>query len=201
MKLRSKLIATTLVATGLVSSVAHAALHERYIPGEGVLIYDDISDVTWGGRIANPNSWQNALDFAALSTTAGFSTWRLPTINELGTLYNSLLNQPNYGTSLGDPIHANTSAFGTVWSSVESVGNPDEVWIFHMGDPFVYHSLFGITYYPGNAYTVNKSGLSGVGLSVLIVMSGDVVAVPEAETYALMLAGLALIGWRARRRG
>jgi hypothetical protein len=35
----------------------------------------------------------------------------------------------------------------------------------------------------------------------LAVSPGDVGAVPEAETYALMLAGLGLIGWRARRRG
>lgn len=35
------------------------------------------------------------------------------------------------------------------------------------------------------------------------VSSGDIgiSAVPEAQTYAPMLAGLGLIGWRARRRG
>ncbi|MBT9538504.1 PEP-CTERM sorting domain-containing protein [Thiobacillus sp.] len=35
----------------------------------------------------------------------------------------------------------------------------------------------------------------------LAISPGDVAAVPEAETYALMLAGLGLVGWRARRRG
>ena len=39
------------------------------------------------------------------------------------------------------------------------------------------------------------------GLYALAVSPGDIAAVPEAETYALMLAGLGLIGWRARRRG
>jgi len=38
-------------------------------------------------------------------------------------------------------------------------------------------------------------------LYALAVSPGDVAAVPEAQTYALMLAGLGLIGWRARRRG
>lgn len=33
------------------------------------------------------------------------------------------------------------------------------------------------------------------------VSPGDVAAVPEVQTYALMLAGLGLIVWRARRRG
>lgn len=36
---------------------------------------------------------------------------------------------------------------------------------------------------------------------VWAVSPGDVGAVPEARTYALMLAGLGLVGWRARRRG
>ncbi len=35
----------------------------------------------------------------------------------------------------------------------------------------------------------------------LAVRPGDVAAVPEAATYALMLAGLGLVGWRVRRRG
>lgn len=35
----------------------------------------------------------------------------------------------------------------------------------------------------------------------LAVSPGDIAAVPEAQTYALMLAGLGLVGWRARRRG
>lgn len=41
----------------------------------------------------------------------------------------------------------------------------------------------------------------GMEYYALAIRSGDVVAVPEAQTYALMLAGLGLIGWRARRRG
>jgi hypothetical protein len=35
----------------------------------------------------------------------------------------------------------------------------------------------------------------------MAVSAGDIAAVPEAETYALMLAGLGLIGWRVGRRG
>ena len=55
-------------------------------------------------------------------------------------------------------------------------------------------------------YFLTDLGFQGYGgqsneFYALAVRPGDVAAVPEAETYALMLAGLGLIGWRARRRG
>ncbi len=34
-----------------------------------------------------------------------------------------------------------------------------------------------------------------------LITTGLIATVPEAQTDALMLAGLGLIGWRARRRG
>jgi len=40
----------------------------------------------------------------------------------------------------------------------------------------------------------------GNGFYALAVSPGDVAAVPEAQTYALMLAGLGLVGMAARRR-
>jgi hypothetical protein len=50
-------------------------------------------------------------------------------------------------------------------------------------------------------YGFQGAGVEGNGFYALAVSPGDVAAVPEAETYALMLAGLGLIGWRAKRRG
>lgn len=61
------------------------------------------------------------------------------------------------------------------------------------------------------SHTVNITGFQGLDSNGSIVALNGVTgsdgfaypltAVPEAETYALMLAGLGLIGWRARRRG
>jgi hypothetical protein len=61
------------------------------------------------------------------------------------------------------------------------------------------------------SHTVNINGFQGLDSNGSIVALNGVTgsdgfaypltAVPEAETYALMLAGLGLIGWRARRRG
>ncbi|MEW5967371.1 MAG: PEP-CTERM sorting domain-containing protein [Pseudomonadota bacterium] len=38
------------------------------------------------------------------------------------------------------------------------------------------------------------------GAEIVYVVSGQIVAVPEPEAYAMMLAGLGLVGWAARRR-
>ena len=70
------------------------------------------------------------------------------------------------------------------WSATEyAPPSTDFAWSFAMGDGWQF------------------AGYKGYGYSALAVSPGDVAAVPEAETYALMLAGLGLVGWRARRRG
>ena len=72
---------------------------------------------------------------------------------------------------------------GPLFSRIPN-SNPTDVWNFYMYNG--YQTFGGISFEPNFAWAVRD---------------GDVAAVPEAETYALMLAGLGLIGWRARRRG
>lgn len=58
----------------------------------------------------------------------------------------------------------------------------------------------------GQAYTVRVFGNSlstlpgTVGKATVLVMNGNVVAVPEPESYAMFLAGLGIMGLVARRR-
>jgi autotransporter-associated beta strand protein len=66
------------------------------------------------------------------------------------------------------------------------------------------YTLVSTDDYLGRFSSVNFSGLSST-LTASLVYSADgvqlnVTAVPEPETYALMLAGLALVGWLKRRR-
>jgi hypothetical protein len=51
------------------------------------------------------------------------------------------------------------------------------------------------------AWAVRSGDVVAIPEPAWAVGSGDVFAIPEPETYALMLAGLGLVGWLARRRG
>jgi hypothetical protein len=68
------------------------------------------------------------------------------------------------------------------WSGTEQAPGPTSSWIFDADG------------YQNGADHYNR-------FYALAVRPGDVAAVPEAQTYALMLAGLGLVGWRMRRRG
>jgi hypothetical protein len=90
--------------------------------------------------------------------------------------------QPGWGLT-------NTGAFqnlqsGAYWSGLEYPPGPYNVWDFS--------TLYGSQGYGGNARS----------LYALAVRPGDVLvsAIPEPETYALMLAGLAVVGFVALRR-
>jgi len=183
MKLRITLIATTLAATGLVSGTAQAAFYQR-VGG----LYDDVLDVTWGG-VWGYTSWQLATDTAANDTSGGSTTWRLPTISELTSLYNEptmgfpYLNLANFGN-------------GLFWSSEEEV-----YFVMGQSSECDYQTSLciiesGKSYKSGGSYPYNI-GDYGV---VVEVMSGDIAPVPEPEAWGLMLSGLALVGAAAKRR-
>jgi hypothetical protein len=71
-----------------------------------------------------------------------------------------------------------------------------------------YPDLLSIDFNQGFGYAgfvVGRYSEAAGGVDMAYISFGidsvTVAAVPEPETYALMLAGLGLIGWRARRRG
>jgi len=191
-----------------------------------VYLYDTTLDVTWL-RNANVNggmSWGTANTWASnLVTGSGantFSDWRLPTMTDTGTLgcnysyggtdcgynpstatsemaslfFNTLGNksyvntsgspQAGYGlTNAGSFQNMQSSAY---WLGTEYAPNTDDAWYFYTG--------IG---QQGPGYKLNQ-------FYALAVRSGDVgvvvSSVPEPETYAMMLAGLAMVGALSRRR-
>ncbi|MHB1083301.1 MAG: PEP-CTERM sorting domain-containing protein [Thiobacillus sp.] len=178
--------------------------------------YDTDGLMTW----AAADTWA-----AQLSFTDGvnvYDDWRLPTITDTGT---SGCNYANSGTDCGynvDPASSemahlyftelgNLSYYTTTGAVIGYAGgsNPNST-LDNVG-PFTnfqsYHYWSGTEYAPNTFYAwyfYTGSGYQSYGhgsFYALAVRPGDVAAVPEAETYALMLAGLGLIGWRARRRG
>lgn len=124
------------------------------------------------------------------------------TANEMAYLYYQDLHNPGRYNTTGTLSGCYISASNTC---LDNTG------------PFV--NLMAFAYWTDKEYTPNTTRAlyfgtldgsqdsygktSGNGLYALAVRDGDVSVspVPEAEAYALMLVGLGLVGWIARRRG
>lgn len=188
--------------------------------------YDADGKMTW----AAANAWAAQLSFFNPLTNETIDDWRLPTTTDTGTAgcdwafggtdcgYN--VNPASsemahlYFVELGNLSRYTTT--GTNSGAYEGGANPtstlDNVGPFTDFQPLGYWSG---TEYAGTEFGPFPSVAWGFGtydgsqgyddgaesFYALAVRPGDVAAVPEAQTYALMMAGLGLIGWRARRRG
>lgn len=165
--------------------------------------YDAVNNITydnWRLPAAGPVNGISFIPFASFDGSTDFSYNITSPHNEMAHLYYVTLGNPgNYtptGTYIGcadDSNHTcfdNTGPFvnfadGGFWSGTEY--QPDiQSWTF----VFRYGSTFA---------ALETTQLSAVAVSPGDV--GNVAAVPEAETYALLLAGLGLVGFVARRRG
>jgi len=237
MTIRTTLIASSLLAAGLISGAAQAALVDR----GGGLIYDTDLNITWladanyaqtsGYDLDGKMTWSQATNWAAdLSyfdsvRNVTYTDWRLPTTTDTGT---AGCDYANSGTDCGvnvDPAssemaHLHFTELGNLssatatgdWSeAVEGGTNPtstlDNVGPFTNFQSYYYWSEERYDGVGGYAWSFDTYGGYQDGFDnansfyALAVRPGDVAAVPEVQTYALMLAGLGLIGWRARRRG
>lgn len=186
-----------------------------------VYLYDTTLNVTWL-RDANDNglmNWATATSWAAdLSTGSGADTiddWRLPTMaanpstifsydgstayghnvpassSEMASLFfNTLGNKSYYNTSGAAQAGyglTNTGSFQNLqshayWLATEYAPGHFDAWDFN-------------TKYGGQFFN-HKS----IALYALAVRTGDVSPAPEPETYAMLLAGLGLMGAVTRRR-
>ena len=135
--------------------------------------YDGSTDWSW--NITSPNSEMAYMYYINLGLKSYFDA--------SGDV------QPDWGV-LGNGTPGGQADVGLVknlqnyqyWSGIDSAQDSSQAWVF-----------------------VPQGGGQGVnykfyGFYAWAVRPGDVMAVPEPETYALMLAGLSLLGFTARRR-
>jgi len=221
---KTRMVALWLIA-GLALSLsggANAVIMESRLGGQAV--YDTDRNITWladanlaasntfgvGGiredgvmNWATANSWIGAMNTA---NYLGYHDWRLPdtpqpdatcgsqgsgygcTGSELGHLFYEALSG-SAGTSITSGHNANYLLFqniqasaGYYWSGTEYAPNTLNAWYFRFSD--------------GDQGNLDKVGI----VYAWAVRDGDVAAVPEPETYAMMLAGLGLVGAAVRRR-
>jgi hypothetical protein len=197
----------------LYASVSYAALEDR----GGGLIYDTDRNITWlqdanyamtsgydsDGRMnwQNANALVNNLIVHDSIRNVDYSDWRLPS-GESGCSYMWDCNYGEIGHLFFDEVGAKRG------SSIFSARNKSNLNLFSNLQEYVYWTNLTDnrypTYDPGaigfDFYNGTQSDFwQRNDFYVLAVRDGDVAAIPEPETYIMLLAGLGLMGFIARR--
>lgn len=193
---------------------ASAALFDR----GGGLIYDSDLNITWlqdanyaktssydvDGQMSwtAANTWAANLVYHDSVRNVDYSDWRLPTAlnqdnsapcagysctgSEMGHLFYTegglSADFSILSSAILDANFTNMQSYA-YWSGTASAPYPaDAAWLFFTNSGFQSYTYQHDLY---NAWAVRP---------------GDVAAIPEPETYAMLLAGLSLLGFMARRR-
>lgn len=173
-------------------------------------------------------SWTTANAWIAAMNAAdylGQSNWRLPTVAPInGSTFNY-----NYSVNGSTDVGFNVSAPGTAYAGstgsemaylffneldnkayYNTTGTLQAGYGVTNTGPFqnlqssVYWSGLGYAQSPGSAWVfltyIGEQGYGAGGYDAMAVLPGNVAAVPEADAWAMLLAGLGLVGVAMRRR-
>ncbi|MBX3603255.1 MAG: DUF1566 domain-containing protein [Rubrivivax sp.] len=215
---------TTLCGIGawmlaLAGSGAQAALEGRDVDGRpvagsdpsAVFLYDAVKDLTWArlAQVDAPLSWLDAQAWVGGLVIGRFADWRLP-----ATM------QPDPGCNM----QSDFGAFGIVGTGANCTGSEmGHLWHVSLGNEYLGLHSYGdfqnlapnsgywtatpaawdpdgtaYAFFTGDVGQTFGSQLSE--LSVLAVRDGDVLAIPEPQAAAMLLAGLAVLALRRRGR-
>lgn len=131
-------------------------------------------------------NYEDALTAVSNSTIEGVTTWRLPTMAEFGDLYDTQGTQYlNPSQTVGVMIRTPFTLWGTSYATTTPYVTADPRYQNHH-QAFVANQLW--TSQSSHFSETTKLGVWAV------------TAVPEPETYAMLLVGLGLIGSIARQR-
>lgn len=196
--IKNRLQATATAAL-LVSASANATLEPRL---GGKAYYDTESNLTWATPAA-ARSIKEQIAFVSDLIIDGIDGWRIPDRPEFFNFTNNY-SDCSYPTGGGcppyipaSPIDEYSWAWGVNWISHGSYNNtPDGYEDFAVT---VYGITYG-TYIPAyaNGYMLDFVMLindqDNARYTVWPVHTGDVALIPEPATYAMLLAGLGLLG-------
>ena len=182
-------------AAMLLAGAAQAALVARDLNGDTVTdaFYDTDLNITWlsDANVNGAMNWDTAVAWAEGLSFGGYSDWRLPT-SDTCQFYNCTGSEMGHlwYVELGNTgAVTNTGGFqnlqgGSYWSGTEYAPISGYAWHFRISDG-VQNAFF-------------KTG----EFYALAVRTGDVstAAIPEPQTYGLILLGLSALALAKRRR-
>jgi hypothetical protein len=140
----------------------------RFIDNGDDTITDNLTGLMWtkngnlhNGAMNGAMIWDQALGYCNNLTLGGYSDWRLPNVNELGSLINA--NEANSATWLNTQGFTNVQGNGSsynayYWSSTSYASYPDYAWLVHMWLSYVWYG--DKYYYYGYVWPV-RSGQCG----------------------------------------
>lgn len=184
--------AIAMVAAMLLALPVMAALQDRDLEGNGEAdaFYDTDLDITWlrDANLNGPMQWEQAVTWADGFSFAGYSDWRLPTSDscigfdctgsEMGHLWYVELGNVAPGPMTNTGGFQNLQAW-PYFSGTEV--DADYAYIFHTETGF------------------QTGGGRSQFYFAFAVRDGDVPAIPEPQTYALLLLGLTALAVKRRR--
>ena len=212
-----------MVAGLTLSATAQAALYDR----GGGLIYDDDRNITWlaDANYAKTSGYDadGAMDWVTAKTWAAnlsyfdavrgvtYTDWRLPNLVQPDLSCGSQSGGDSYGdfcsgSEMGHLFYQELSGISRL--SIIYSGDAD-LSLFqniqapgYAGGIFWTESEYSSTYawYFSMAEGIQNRTNNTREFYAWAVRPGDVAAVPEADTWALMLAGLGLVGLAVKRR-
>ncbi len=194
---------------------------DALLPAGGEYLYDTTLNVTWL-RNANANggmNWDSATTWAANLTTGSGNTaiddWRLPTMAANPDPRSSFNGSTASGSNVPGSSSEMASLFFDTLGNISMVNTSGYSMGFQSLNTGSFENMKYDAYWLGTEYAPTPfaawsffTSYGSQGLSTkeqpfyaMAVRTGDVLTpVPEPETYAMLLAGLALMGGIARRR-